>query len=59
MVRCGQTLFEEGRGGEGTCENLVRLSMYDGAMETVGYMWVHIWWMLHAKLGCWILSQGC
>ena len=45
--------------GEGTCENPVRLSMYDGAMEAVDYMWVNIWCMLHAKLDCWILSQSC
>ena len=57
MVRCGETLFEEG--GEGTCENPVRLSMYDGAMEAVDYMWVNIWCMLHAKPDCWILSQSC
>ena len=55
MVRCGETLFEEG----GTCETPMRLSMYDGAIETVDYMWVNIWCMLHAKLDCWILSQSC
>ena len=30
------------KGGEGTCENLVRLSMYDGAMKAVDYMLVNI-----------------
>ena len=45
--------------GEGTCENPVRLSMYDVAMEAVDYMWVNIWCMLHAKLDRWILSQSC
>ena len=57
MVRCGETLFEEW--GERACENPVRLSMYDGTMETVDYMWVSIWCMLHAKLDSWILSQSC
>ena len=32
------------RGG-GTCKNPARLSMKDGPMETVEYMWVNIWWM--------------
>ena len=27
---------------EGTCKNYVRLSMQDGPMETVEYMWVSI-----------------
>ena len=64
MVRCGETLFEEGVGGGAggcrwTCENPMTLSMYDGAMEAVDYMWVNIWCMLHAKLDCRILSQSC
>ena len=46
-------------GGGRICENPVRLSMYNGAMEAVDYMWVNIWCMLHAKLDCWILSQSC
>ena len=39
---CGETPFEE----EGTCKNPVGLSMYDGHMEAVEYMWVNIWCML-------------
>ena len=53
----GNTVW--GRGDEGTCQNPVRLSIYDGAMEAVDYMWVNIWCMLQAKLDCWISSQGC
>ena len=33
--------------------------MYDGPTETTDYMWAKIWYMLHAKLDCWILSQNC
>ena len=43
MVKCGEMLFE----GGGACENPVRLSMYDGPMETVKYRCVNIWCMLH------------
>ena len=52
----GNTVW--GRGDEGTCQNPVRLSIYDGAMEAVDYIWVNIWCMLQAKLDCWISSQG-
>ena len=31
---------------EGVCEILMMLSMNDGAMETMEYMWVGIWCML-------------
>ena len=41
MVKCRETLWSPQ--GEGACENSVRLSMYDGTMETVKYMWVNIW----------------
>ena len=41
MVKCGETLWSPQ--GEGACENSVRLSMYDGTMKTVKYMWVNIW----------------
>ena len=47
------------KGGGVTCENPLRLSMYDGAMEGVDDVWVIIWCMLHAKLDCWSLSQSC
>ena len=57
MVRCEETLFYEG--GEGPCENPVRLSMYNGPVEAVDYMWVNIWCILHAKSDIWILSQSC
>ena len=40
--------------GEGACENPVGLSMCDGPIETVKYIWVNIWCMLD-----WILSQKC
>ena len=40
------------RGG-GTCKNPVRLSMYNGPMETVECMWVNIWCMLD-----WIIGFG-
>ena len=42
MVKCGVTPFE----GGGACENPVRLSMYDGLMETVKYRCVNIWCLL-------------
>ena len=29
-------------GAEGTCENPVRLSVYDGAMKAFDYIWVNI-----------------
>ena len=38
----------------GFCENLVGLSMSDGPIETVKYIWINIWCMLD-----WILSQNC
>ena len=38
----------------GFCENLVGLSMCDGPIETVKYIWINIWCMLD-----WILSQNC
>ena len=41
MVKCGEPLWSPQ--GEGACENSVRLSMYDGTMKTVKYMWVNIW----------------
>ena len=41
MVKCGEMLLK----GGGACENPVRLSMYDGPMETVKYMCVNIWCM--------------
>ena len=50
MVKCGEMLFEGGGGGgwgRGACENPVRLSMYDGPMETVKYRCVNIWCMPH------------
>ena len=28
------------------CENPMELSMYEGPMETVEYIWVNIWYML-------------
>ena len=31
----------------GDCKNLVGLSMYDGSMETVEYIWVNIWCMIN------------
>ena len=34
---------------EGTCKNSVRLSMQDGPMETVEYMWVSISCLLIAS----------
>ena len=36
---------------EGACENSVGLSMYDGPMGTVEYMWVNIWCMLDWIIG--------
>ena len=33
------------------CENPVGLSMYDGSIETVEYIWVNIWCMLHWIIG--------
>ena len=47
-MKCRENLFEVG-----ARENCVRLSMYDSTMETVEYIWVHIWCMLH-----WVLSQN-
>ena len=47
-MKCGETLFEVGARG-----HCVGLLMYDGAMKTVEYIWVHIWCMLH-----WVLSQN-
>ena len=41
-MKCREASFE----GEGFCENPVGLSMYDGPMETVEYIWVNIWCML-------------
>ena len=35
-------------------ENPVGLSLYDGPIKTVEYIWVNIWWILD-----WILSQNC
>ena len=43
---CGNVVW-----GRGACENLVRLSMDDGPMETVKYMWVNIWCMLEWIVG--------
>ena len=40
------------RGG-GTCKSPVRLSMYNGPMETVECKWVNIWSMLD-----WIIGFG-
>ena len=42
VVTCGKSLFE----GEVACENPMRLSMFDGSMETVEYIWVNIWGMI-------------
>ena len=41
MVKCWETPWRQQ--GEGACNNLVRLSMYDDPMETVKYMCVNIW----------------
>ena len=37
--------------GTGGCENPVGLSMYDGPMETVEYIWVNIWCILDCIIG--------
>ena len=37
--------------GGGVCENPVGLSMYDGLMETIEYIWVNIWRMLELIIG--------
>ena len=50
VAKCGKMSFER----EGDCESLVRLSIYDGPMKTVEYIWVNIWSMLDS-----ILSQNC
>ena len=47
MGKRGETLFE----GGGSCENLVRLSLYDGHMKTIEYMWVNIWCTLEWIVG--------
>ena len=39
--------------GQGRCKNPVRLSMYDGPVETVEYMWMNIPCMLD-----WIIGFG-
>ena len=44
--KCGNVIFVEG-----ACENPVRLTMYDGHMETVEYMWVNIWFTLDLVVG--------
>ena len=41
-MKCRETSFES----EGLCVNPVGLSMYDGSMETVEYIWANIWCML-------------
>ena len=38
----GKMPFREGVGEVGGCENPVGLSMYEGHMETVEYIWVNI-----------------
>ena len=43
-MKCKETLFE----GKGVRENPVGLSIYDGPMETVEYIWLNIWCMLDA-----------
>lgn len=48
-MKCGETLFEVGARG-----HCVGLLMYDGAMKTVEYIWVNIWYMLD-----WVLLQNC
>ena len=45
MVKCGETRFQGGR----ACENPVRLSMYDGVMETVKYRCEYL---VNARLDC-------
>ena len=40
IVKCGNTSFEER-----PRENPVRLSMYDGPIETAEHIWVGIWWV--------------
>ena len=42
VVTCGKTLFE----GEVACENPIRLTMYDGPVETVEYICVNTWCMI-------------
>ena len=46
VVKWRKMPIERGGEGVGVCENPVRLSLNDGAMETVRYMWVNIWYML-------------
>ena len=48
-MKCREALFEGGgRGAEGqACENHMGLSMYEGFMGTVEYIWVNTWSMLH------------
>ena len=43
-VKCREALLEwSGEGG--ACEDLVGLSMCDGLIETVKYIWLNIWLM--------------
>ena len=46
-MKCCETPFERG----GSCENSVRLSMYDGSMETAEYILMNIWCMLDCIVG--------
>ena len=44
IVKFGDLCLREG--GRRVCENPKGLSMYDGLIETVEYIWVNIWCML-------------
>ena len=56
IVKCGKTLLE-GRG----LQKPVGLSLYDGPIKTVRYIWVNIWCMLGWILTCrllWLNLRG-
>ena len=56
IVKCGKTLLEE-RG----LQKPVGLSLYDGPIKTVRYIWVNIWCMLGWILTCrllWLNLRG-
>ena len=46
----GETWENAVRGGR-ACENAMRLSIYDGPIEILKYMWVNIWCMLDWVIG--------
>ena len=44
-------MWENAIWGGGTCKNTMRLSIYDGPLDTVKYTWVIIWCMLYWIFG--------